>query len=362
MITVEGVRCLHTGYWFRVAAVSLAAGLVITALLISFGLTSSLALTLPRAIVHAVCMGGLTGSTLPRVRRRLEHWSAAARWAFTIPTLLVLAVVGTALACSIIALLGLSGHEPFGSCFTSDLRINALLSLTLGVAMILYETQRRRLDVVTLELRTQQLEHERASKMALEARLAALEARLQPHFLFNTLNAISALIREDPEQAERTVERLAALLRFALDATERGVIPLGHEVKIVTDYLEIERTRLGERLTYSVEVDPDVLGYELPPLALQTLVENSVKHAIAPRPGGGRIRVAGAARGDRLVLSVWDDGPGFTSEAIRPGHGLDNLQGRLAGRFGPEATLHVARDEGGTLVTIAVPCSAGARP
>ena len=362
MTTAERRRSLDTGYWFRVAAVSLAAGLVITALLISLGLTTSLSLTLPRAIIHAACMGGLAGSLLPPVRRRLEHWAPAPRWAVTIATLLVLALVGTALACSLIALLGLSHHEALASCFTSDLRINALLSLTLGIAMILYETQRRRLDAVTLELRTQQLEHERASKMALEARLAALESRLQPHFLFNTLNAISALVREDPDQAERTVERLAALLRFALDATERGVIPLGHEVKIVADYLEIERTRLGDRLAYTLEVDPDVLGCELPPLALQTLVENSVKHAIAPRPSGGRIRVAGAARDNRLQLSVWDDGPGFTTEAIRPGHGLDNLQGRLAGRFGGEAALHVGQQDGGTLVTIVVPWSGNARP
>ena len=208
---------------------------------------------------------------------------------------------------------------------------------------------------VTAALRDRELEHERARKMALEARLSSLEARLQPHFMFNTLNAISALIQENPDEAERTVERLAALLRFSLDATERGLVPLEHELKIVTDYLEIERTRFGERLTYAIDVDPDAAGVEVPPLAIQTLVENSIKHAIAPRRAGGRVHVAASAVGDHVRLSVWDDGPGFAADAMRVGHGLDNLRGRLAARFGADATLEIGRRDGGALVTISLP-------
>lgn len=223
----------------------------------------------------------------------------------------------------------------------------------LGVGMGLYDVQRRRLEAVTAALRERELEHERARKTALEARLASLEARLQPHFMFNTLNAISALIQEDPDEAERTVERLAALLRFSLDATERGVVPLEHELKIVTDYVEIERTRFGSRLDYAIEVAPEAAGSEVLPLTLQPLVENSVKHAIAPRAAGGRLRIEAAVDGDRLRLSVWDDGPGFTADAMRPGHGLDTLRARLAAaRFGADASLTVARRNGGTLVTV----------
>src|SRR5207302_1574771 len=179
--------------------------------------------------------------------------------------------------------------------------------------------------------------------LALAARLASLEARLQPHFMFNTLNAISALIQDNPDEAERTVERLAALLRFALDATERGLVPLAHELKIVTDYVEIERTRFGARLAYSIDVQPEAAGCEVPPLAVQTLVENSIKHAIAPRPGGGRLRVEASASAEHVLLSVWDDGPGFTDDAMRAGHGLDNLRARLAARFGAGASLEVGR-------------------
>ena len=172
-------------------------------------------------------------------------------WAVTIPALLTLAAVGSGLACALIVLVEALGWGGCWPCLTSAYPINALLTMTAGVGMTLYESQRLRLEGVRLELRARELDHERARKMALEARLASLESRLQPHFLFNTLNAISALIQEDPDHAERMVERLAALLRFSLDATGRGVVPLADELKIVTDYLEIERTRLGERLAFT---------------------------------------------------------------------------------------------------------------
>jgi LytS/YehU family sensor histidine kinase len=212
-----------------------------------------------------------------------------------------------------------------------------------------------RIDALTLELRTKELERERERKMALEARLSSLESRLHPHFLFNTLNAISELIHENPERAERTVERLAGLLRAALDATGRTTVPLARELEIVGDYLEIEKTRLGERLTYGFQVAPEAGACGILPLAVQTLVENSIKHAIAPKPDGGRVRVEAFTNDGRLTVGVWDDGPGFAMSAAIPGHGLENLQSRLSGRFGGAAMLSVSRRDGGTLVTVSLP-------
>ena len=355
MIKADQVRRLCATRWLRGAAVSVAIAVVLTSLLAILGRTNSVPVTLQRALIHAAISCGLAGWTLPRVRHRLRSVSVAVGWSLMMPVLLSVSVTGTSLACGLITLLGLNSREPFLACFASDLPINALVVVTVGISMILYEAQRARLEAVTLELRTRELDYERARKMALEARLSSLESRLQPHFLFNTLNAISALIQDDPDRAERTVERLAALLRFSLDASERGLVPLAHELKIVADYLEIEKTRLGDRLSFVVNVHPDVSQCEIPPLAVQTLVENSVKHAIAPRPGGGRLRVEAAAVGHRVVLGVWDDGSGFTPAAMCPGHGLDNLQGRLAGRFGSAAALTVARRDGGTLVTVSLP-------
>jgi len=234
-----------------------------------------------------------------------------------------------------------------------------VLTLVIGVSRTLYESQRARVDALTLELRTKELERERDRKAALEAQLASLESRLHPHFLFNTLNAISELIHEDPERAERMVERLAGLMRAALDATGRGLVPLARELELVADYLEIERARLGERLVYGFDVTPEARACVVLPLAVQTLVENSVKHAIAPNPRGGRLRVEAATDDGRLTAGVWDDGPGFAMASAVPGHGLENLQSRLTARFGAGAGLSVGRRDGGTLVTIVLPRSGG---
>ena len=352
----SAARVRHTrspAYWRRVAVVGLTTAVGLTVLFTVLGRTTSAPVMLKHSLVHSAIMAGLCGALLPGLRRRIAEASPLVQWAITIPSLLGLAIVGTALACGLIFLTG--EHEVFWAPFVFSLPINAMLTMTLGVGMSLYEAQRARLDTVTLELRTRELEAERDRKLALQARLASLESRLQPHFLFNTLNAISSLIQDDPDHAERMVERLAALLRFSLDASERGLVPLADELKIVGDYLEIERARLGTRLSFTLDVDPEAAGREIPPLTIQTLVENSVKHAIAPRPAGGRIRVVASLAGDRLVLSVWDDGPGFTAAAMRPGHGLESLQARLAARFGAAAELTIAGRDGGTLVTVTVP-------
>src|SRR5438046_640751 len=303
------MRRLTSTHWFRVGRASVSAAGILTALFALAG-HSEISVTLQSALVHAAGMTVLVSLTMPWLRRCVEGQPAPLGWGLKIAALLPLAVVGTVLACGVITLLGFRPREPFWTCFGHDLSICVLITLTLGISMGLYDAQRRRLDAVTAALRERELEHERARKMALEARLASLEARLQPHFMFNTLNAISALIQDNPEEAERTIERLAALLRFALDATERGLVPLDHELKIVTDYVEIERTRFGGRLTYAIDVDPEAAGCAVPPLAIQTLVENAIKHAITPRLDGGRLRVEATVRGDQVRLSVWDDGPG----------------------------------------------------
>jgi LytS/YehU family sensor histidine kinase len=343
------------GYWLRMALISVTAGFALAVLFAMFAGGAPFGTRLFRSMVHSAVMCGLAASILPRVAPRIACRPLATRVTVMIALLLSLPAVGSVISCEVISLA--HGHQAFWPCLVTAFPVNALVVATLGMGVTLYESQRAQLADVTLELRTRELDHERARKMAVEARLASLESRVQPHFLFNTLNAISALIHEDPDRAERTVERLAALLRFSLDATERGIVPLDQELAIVADYLEIEKTRLGARLGYVLDVSPEARRAEILPLAVQTLVENSVKHAIAPRPEGGKIRVEASALDGRLVVAVWDDGPGFTADAMVPGHGLDNLQGRLSARYGDAATLDVARRDGGTLVTVSLPAT-----
>lgn len=145
-------------------------------------------------------------------------------------------------------------------------------------------------------------------------------------------------------------ERLAALFRFSLDSTHRSTVRLEHELKITTDYLEIEKTRFGSRLQYSVDVPPDLMQAEVPPFSLQTLVENSVKY------GGSSIHLSAQNGNGRLVLNVWDSGSGFPEgKALPAGHGLYNLQARLVALWGSNATLDFPRENPGTTVRISLP-------
>jgi LytS/YehU family sensor histidine kinase len=214
------------------------------------------------------------------------------------------------------------------------------------------------LENTRLKLRTEELERERAVKLVTEARLTALEARLHPHFLFNTLNSISSLIPADPERAERMVERMAALLRFSLDAHQSGLVTLDRELKIVRDYLEIEQARLGQRLRYQLDAGAELMDCTVPPLSIQTLVENSIKYAVAPDRQGGEIRVQAGRRNGCLQIGVADTGPGFTLDSAQAGHGLDNLRSRLGALFGNAAELRVDRLDGWTTVTLQVPAAA----
>jgi LytS/YehU family sensor histidine kinase len=219
----------------------------------------------------------------------------------------------------------------------------------------IHEGLKHRLETTTEKLHVKELEEERARKLAIEARLSSLESRIHPHFLFNTLNSISSLIQEDPKLAERLLERLAALLRFSLDSNQRRTVPLEQELKIVVDYLEIERARFGEKLTYSIDAPPGLETAEVPPLSIQTLVENGIKHGLSRKRDAGRLRVSIRRSDDSLTIDVMDDGPGFDGNSIVDGHGLDNLRARLAALFDERAGVEIARRGGETVVSIILP-------
>jgi signal transduction histidine kinase len=192
----------------------------------------------------------------------------------------------------------------------------------------------------------------RARFEAAQARLQSLESRLRPHFLFNTLNSIRVLIAEDPAAAEDMVVRLSSLLRASLDVADHATVRLDRELELTISYLEIERTRFGDRFRYSVDVPADLRGAAVPPFALQTLVENSVKY------GGVDIRVRARADSGRLLLEVWDSGPGFPVElAVKQGHGLDNLRARLLAIWGDRGSLEFSSDPPGTTVRVSHPLS-----
>jgi LytS/YehU family sensor histidine kinase len=307
------------------------------------------------SFVYAQCIGSLAFATIPRIWVASCNVSTPARWSLRVAASFAVSILGCMIAGLIFVMLGWSPLRAYWDQFTGSLKIATFLTIVAGSVISIFETMRSRLEETTLQLRTKELERERALKLATEAQLASLESRIHPHFLFNALNSISSLIPEDPQRAERLVEQMAALLRFSLDASQSGLVPLSRELKIVTDYLEIERARFGDRLRYHFDIAPNVGDAKVPPLAVQTLVENSVKYGVAPSRIGGDIRIAGARENGLLRVEISDDGPSFSLESAPAGHGLDNLKGRLATLFGEQAALTLERRENRNSVWLAVP-------
>ena len=195
---------------------------------------------------------------------------------------------------------------------------------------------------------------ERAEAAA--AQLAALRAQLRPHFLFNTLNSIAVLVRERPAAAEAMLGRLGELLRRVLRQDASHEVPLAEEVATVTTYLEIQRMRFEDRLRASIAVDESVRDALVPEMILQPLVENAVQYAVEPRVGGGAVTVTARRAGDRLLLRVEDDGPGFGTRGPDDGVGLANTRTRLERLYGAEQAFTLANGAaGGAVAEISIP-------
>jgi signal transduction histidine kinase len=191
-----------------------------------------------------------------------------------------------------------------------------------------------------------------------EARLKTLEAELQPHFLFNTLHAISTLIHTNPDSADRMISRLSDLLRLTFDRSGAARVSLQEELEFLGKYLEIEQTRFQDRLSVRYDVDPDTLDAEVPRLILQPLVENAIKHGLSPRVGHGTIEIVSRRDDASLWLEVRDNGVGLSGSArsqFRSGVGLPNTRDRLECLYGDAQALEFSEGNGGLTVRMRMP-------
>ncbi|MDP9050938.1 MAG: histidine kinase [Acidobacteriota bacterium] len=245
--------------------------------------------------------------------------------------------------------------QNFWRDYLNTLRIAMPLAAVFGLGAMVHGSLRERIQSGEKKLQEKVLAEEKAQKLATEARLQSLESRIQPHFLFNTLNSISSLIAEDPVRAEETVGRLAVLLRASLDTSNQPLISLRQELTMVESYVDIQKVRFGDKLRGSVQVCAALQDAKVPPMSVQALVDNAVKHGITPQPGGGEFLVTAAADNGSLRIEVQDSGPGFDLTAVRAGHGLDNLVERLDALFGPAARLNAFRREGRSIVEMVLP-------
>jgi two-component system sensor histidine kinase LytS len=202
------------------------------------------------------------------------------------------------------------------------------------------------------------------TRAAASAEVRALQARMNPHFLFNALNTLAALSRIAPREVPRAVGRLRHFLRASFDQHEQALVPLAEELAIARAYLEIESLRLGHRLKFEQAIDPGLAEALIPPFSLQPLVENAVQHGLQSSPEAGRLRLVVRLAGPWLEMSVTDDGQGVPSTEVeqlffaqcRPVHALTLLRRRLQGLFGRSFRLEVCSDVGeGTTVTMRIP-------
>jgi signal transduction histidine kinase len=207
------------------------------------------------------------------------------------------------------------------------------------------EAQQRALREANLETRL------------IEAQLKTLQQQLHPHFLFNTLHAVSALMHRDVEAANRVLVRLSDLLRMSLDSGSQKEWRLSRELEFIDKYLEIEKARFGDRLTMDFDVDADTFDAYVPALILQPLVENAIKHGVAPHTAHGHIGIRAKNVDGVLQLSVSDNGPGpVTADKVRVGGiGLTNIRSRLNHHFGELGRLYLDRKSDGFSAQITLP-------
>lgn len=305
--------------------------------------------------IYALSIAIPCWAIVPHVLSRLDGRPLRVRLAAVLPLLAIFTVAGSFVTNLIALALRLIDRASFAGNFWFGLRISFLIAFTFTLINWGFSTLQERLARANAELHRRQIAEERERKIAAEARFASLESRVHPHFLFNTLNSISALVREDPAEAERTIERLATLLRFSLDSERDGVVTLREELRVVRDYLEIEKVRFGDRLRYRIEADPAAESQQVPALSVQTLAENSVKHAVGQLREGAEITISARLTNGRLRVEVSDDGPGFEPASSRkPGHGLDLLERRLASLFGSSASLEMTACDGRTLIAMSL--------
>ncbi|MBN8741641.1 MAG: hypothetical protein BGP24_17350 [Lysobacterales bacterium 69-70] len=240
----------------------------------------------------------------------------------------------------------------FAAVLAASVRNNLLLCcLIIGAAhALLYASRYRQRESEVARLRAS----------LSEARLQALSAQLNPHFLFNTLNTIAELVHHDAEAADRMLVGLSTLLRRGLDSSAEPEVPLRLEMELLREYLDIQCVRFGARLRVSFAIQPECEDARVPYFLLQPLVENAIVHAIALHPDGGSIHVAARRDAGSLQITVQDSGAPADARPVRSGIGLRNTTDRLACFYGDASALRLERlAAGGTCVTLELPFRGG---
>src|SRR5450631_530000 len=233
------------------------------------------------------------------------------------------------------------------SITTTSLVISAIMS-----AIFFWRERHARAEA---DLERERLRGERVEREATLANLRALQAQIEPHFLFNTLANVTSLIDPDPAKARRMLENFIRFLRSSLNATRSASTTLADEGELMAAYLDVLQIRMGERLRYEIDIPPGLHAFALPPMLLQPVVENAIHHGLEPKMDGGVVKVRARRVDGTVVIEISDSGAGF-AEMTRGGVGLTNLRDRLRLLYGDRASLAIGESEvGGASVTMTLP-------
>lgn len=297
----------------------------------------------------------LAGMGITHLFRLYVHYAG---WKELAPRQLIFRVPGSSLLLAIIlhgvfcVLLVLGGYEPIGTSPEEFWEVSRQVGAVFGMTMILFLW-----SVIYFGLhyfrnyRQAEVDKWKLEARAETARLKALKLQLNPHFFFNSLNSVRALIAEDPERAQRMVTRLARLLRSTLQVDDVKTVPLKEELSTVRTYLELEQVRFEDRLQYRIDASTEALEQAVPFMLIQTLVENAIKHGIAQFRDGGTITIDATVKDDTLRLRVTNPGKLGSEDG---GVGLENARERLQLLFGNEASLRLETVDENTVVATAL--------
>jgi two-component system sensor histidine kinase AlgZ len=290
--------------------------------------------------IYLQWIGVCSAATLCLLRRHANHWSSRRLAVASYGALLVVTFAITEITL-------LAGRYTGFALLTRDTGRNAFVLRSLGICAV----------VAAMALRYFWLrsDWQRRAEAAMRARFEALQARIEPHFLFNSLNSVAALIDTRPAAAETALEDLAALLRARLAADAPAQVTLDEEMALVRAYVRIERLRLGERLTVAIDIEPAARTCRLPALCLQPLVENAIAHGVARLAEGGTVVIKADLDGQGLWVRV--SNPLAENTPAAPGNrqALVNIKRRLALGYGDMAQLHITRDEARFSVALFLP-------
>jgi LytS/YehU family sensor histidine kinase len=261
-------------------------------------------------------------------------------------------VVGTILGVSV-SLLVIKALRP-------GLSLDRSAILNTGAFALLIASVMAVLNILMLRLKAgieqKAIELQKLRELEAQTRLTSLQAKVNPHFLFNTLNTMLNLVHTSPDAVEDLILRLSELYRSVLKLPDTGCIALSEEFELVRRYLEIEQIRLGSRLTFEMEMAPEAAAVRIPPLFVEPLAENAVKHGIGPKPEGGHIRIRARIEGTFLLVVVEDDGAGASPEKSAGGFGLYSIRERLRILYGGRGSLLlVPSPHGGFRAELKVP-------